>query len=163
VSDDIAARLGEFIREAVELRLLAELPPPSASVTDIQGALRDVRQRQDRVEELLRRAMRAKVHAQRAAAAAQATADEAWDQTITRQRVAPVVRGDEYMTAKERHAHANLEVLEPRRAARAADELAHLCEATVDQLRTCYWGLSGLREDIRELLRTTAFESHLER
>jgi hypothetical protein len=160
---DIPSLLDGYLREAIELRMLAELPALSSSMVDIQGALLDARQRQDRVEELMRNAMRIKARAQRSATAATLTADEAWDQAAVSNRTAPVQRGEEYMSGKERHAHANLAVLDLRRAARAAQELAHICEEAVDVLRTVYWGVSGVRDDIRELLRTTAFESHLER
>lgn len=160
---DLAVVLDGYLREALDLRMGAEPPSPAADVTELRAGLLDTRRRQDRVEELLRTAVRIRARAQRAQHAATAEADDAFDTAIHRQRGATVTPGGEFTSARERTAEANLATLDARHRARRASELAHVCDEAVEVLRSAFWGLSGVREDIRDLLRATAFESHLER
>lgn len=161
--DPVPAALDGYIREAIRLRMLAEVPPVTPDPAELQRHLLDARGRQDRVEELLRVALRVRARAQRASHAASAEAKEAFDAAIHRQRSTPVQTGGEFISAREREAEANLATIDLHRAARRAAELTHVCDEAVEVIRSTYWGLSGVREDIRELLRSTAFESHLER
>lgn len=96
------------------------------------------------------------------------TAEDAWDrasQLVREQaRNIPVTRrSDEFLTGKERAADTNLAVLDQRIAARQAADLAHTCDEAVDVLRLSHRGLDGVRQDLLTILRTLAFESHLER
>lgn len=163
MSATITAALEGYIREAIGLRMLAEVPPVAPDPAELQRHLLDARGRQDRVEELLRNALRIRARAQRANHAATAQADDAFDEAIHRQRCAPVQSGGEFTSARERAAEANLATMDLRRTARTTAELTHVCEEAVEVIRSAYWGLSGVREDLRVLLRSTAFESHLER
>jgi len=163
MSNGVTEVLQGYIRDALELRLCTDLPTVASAPVDIQTYLLDVRRRQDRVEELLRLSLRIKSRARRAADAANAAVEDAWDQAAVAARQSPVQRGNEFFSARERAAVANLEVLDLRREARRAAELAHICDEAAEVIRSAYWGLSGVREDVRELLRTHLLESHLER
>lgn len=163
MSDEIISALAEFVRESLELRVLAEMPVTDSAPAEVLGSLRDVRRRLDRTEEILARAVRLKARAHRAATLANASADDAWDQAIRRTRAAPIQAGGEYSSARERHAEANLAILDLRHAARRATDLAHHCDEAVDVIRLAHRGLEGARQDTLAVLRAYAFESHLER
>ncbi len=152
-----------YLAEARTLREVGPLPGVAASPVDVVGFLVDVRARQDRVEELLVQAIRLRAAAQRAAAQLSAQADDAWDTAVRRVRSAPVQSGGEYSSARERHAEANLAILDQRHAARTATDIAHRCDEIADLIRLTHRGLDTTRADAHALLRTLAFESHLER
>jgi len=163
MSADFTTLLTGHVRETLDLRLGAELPHPQATPSEVLAGLQDIRRRIDRVEELLSQVMRARARAQRAATLAQAEADDAWDEAIRRVRSAPLQAGGEYSSARERHAEANLAILDRRHAARRAAELAHQCDEATDVIRLAHRGLDGVRQDCLAILRALAFESHLER
>lgn len=163
MSDDLRTAIEGYVREALDLRFAGELPKPGLDGALLTGLLLDVRQRLDRVEELLARALRIRGHARRQADHVSAVAEDALDGAIVRARTAPAIRGDEYSSAKERLAHANLQVLDERRAARAAAELAHHCDEAVDLLRLTQRGLESTRHDHLALLRALQFESTMDR
>ncbi len=160
---DLPTVLGSYVTEALQLRLGVDTSRSGVAPALTLEHLQDVRRRLDRVEELLTRGIRVRARAQRAAAAAQAAVDDAWDAAIRKVRAAPVQAGGEYSSARERHAEANLAVLDLRHAARRAHETAHHCEEAVEVIRVAHRGLDGVRGDALAVLRTLAFESHLER
>ncbi len=160
---DIPTTLGGYVREALALRLAPDLPGVAATSVEVLAGLQHVRRCLDRVEELLGMTLRVRARAQRAAVVAQATADDAWDNAIGRVRSAPVKAGGEFTSARERHAEANLVILDLRHAARHAVELAHHCDEAVEIIRLAHRGLDGVRQDHLAILRALAFESHLER
>jgi len=160
--DDIGVFLDHAGTEAIKLRAGAVLGgsnEPAYLAVD----LREVRGRQDRIEELLRNAVRLRARVQRAAQLTQHRLDDATDQALHTNRTASVTPLGEYSSARERTAEANLATIDLRVAARDAHQLAHRCDETVDVLRLTHRGLDGVRQDIHALLRASAFESHLER
>lgn len=163
MSDELRNALTTMVAEALDLRFGGKIPAAGASLAEIEDALLDIRRRLDRIEELLGRAIRAKARAARAAALATHTADDAWDKAIHGQRTAPVMRGGEYSSAKERHAEANLATMTERIAARNAADLVAVCDEAAEVLRLAWRGMDGARQDLLALMRSTAFESHLER
>jgi len=161
---DLADRLNTHLTEAILLR--GELPPmpgTQAAPHEVHEHLLDVRRRLDRVEHLLALGLRVRAMAHRGVARSTADAEEAWDDAILRVRSAPVRRGDEYSSARERAAEANLATIEARRAVRAAQDAASHCDEAVDVLRTLHRGLDSVRQDTLAVLRLMQFESHLER
>ncbi len=160
---DLPAVLAGYVGEVLALRLGVDTSQVGVAPALTMDHLLDVRRRLDRVEELLTQAIRVRAHAQRAATTAQVTAEDAWDTAIGQVRAAPVQPGGEYSSARERHATANLAVLDLRHAARRAAEQAHRCEEAVEVIRLAHRGLDGVRADALAVLRTLAFESHLER
>ncbi len=152
-----------YLREARALRAVDPLPDAQAPPHEVHGYLLDVRRRLDRLEQILALATRARALAKRTATEALTTADEAWDEACMKIRTNPVRRGDEYSSARERAAEANLACLSTSRAARrAAESLAHADEL-LDVLRLLHKGLDGVRQDTLTTLRLVQFESHLER
>lgn len=161
---DIAAILHGYVTEARTLRAgLDPLPGSESAPADIVEYLRNVRARIDRVEHLLTTTVVLRGRAVRVATARTQDADDDWDEAIVRVRSAPVRRNDEYSSARERNAEANLATLEARRVAREAAEFQHLCEEAVEALRLIHRGLDGVRHDTLTVLRLAQFESHLER
>lgn len=161
---DHAAVLNGYVTEARTLRAgLDPLPGSEAAPADVVEYLRNVRARMDRVEHLLTTVVILRGRAARVATARTHEADDDWDEAILRVRSAPVRRNDEYSSARERNAEANLATVEARRVARDAVEFQHLCEETVEALRLVHRGLDGVRHDTLTVLRLAQFENHLER
>ncbi len=156
--------LDSFYDQARTLRAEAPTPPIDGGPSDVLPSLLDVRQRLDRVEELLRHAMTIRAHYEAAQASATNTASDAFDTAITpRQAGTTSYAGAEYTSAKERQAAANLATLgEARRARQAADDYrnAHLI---VEQLRLMHRGLEGVRQDHLTVIRALQFETVLDR
>ncbi len=152
-----------FLAEANQLRAVDPLPDTQAPPHEVHAYLLDVRRRLDRLEEILALATRARAVAKRKATLATAKADEDWDSAVLTIRNRPVRRGDEYSSARERAAEANLECLLARRAARRATESLSHADELVDVLRLLHKGLDGVRQDTLTTLRLVQFESHLER
>ncbi len=161
---EVVTALDGYVGTALELRMTSALPIHDATPGELTDSLAEIRCRLDRVEELLSRVIRIRARLQRCLHAAQATLDDAWDEAVTVQRSAPVRRGgDEYTTARERHAEANLATLDLRTATRHAAELAHHADEAVEVIRLAHRGLGDLRHEVLVLLRAVQFESHLER
>src|SRR6188768_2354030 len=94
--------LSVYLDEALVLRAGAGFPPIDGGPSDILPSLIDVRQRLDRVEELLRSALVVRANVAADHDLAKAEADDAFDTEITAARSG---RGDgEFTTARERHA-----------------------------------------------------------
>jgi hypothetical protein len=156
--------LDDMMAEARTLRSgLEAMPGTAAAPHEMHDYLLDVRRRLDRIEQLVAIITRIRGNARRFCATAAAHAEEAWDEAITRIRSAPVRRGDEFSSARERAAEANLATITERRAAQDAADAAAWCDETYDHLRLLYRGLDGVRHDTLQLLRLLQFESHLER
>lgn len=132
-----------------------------AAGDELLECLLDVRTRLDRLEELLGNALRLRGEVHRRHTAVRVQVDDAWDEAAVRQRASTV--RDEYSSAKERTAATNLEVLDLRRAERAADADARACDEAVEQIRLRYRGLSELRQDIHTIVKARQFESTLDR
>lgn len=153
----------KYIEEAQQLRAVDTMPGTQAPPHQIHDYLLDVRRRLDRVEHILALATRARAVAKRTASQAAAAAEEAWDDAILKIRNNPVRRGDEYSSARERAAEANLACLSERRTAKAAADSLTYADELVDIVRLIHRGLDGVRQDTLALLRLVQFESHLER
>ncbi len=164
MSAEIPAVLDEYLSEAQDLRTsLPPMPDTQAAPAEVHDYLLDVRRRLDRMEHLLATAVRVRGRVRRAAANATHQADDDWDEAILKVRAAPVRRHDEYSSAKERSAEANLATMTARRAARAAADLASTCDEAAEVLRLLHNGLDNVRRDTLTVLRLVQFESHLER
>lgn len=153
--------LDEYNNESVGLRMGAKLPGAHATTETLLDCLLDVRQRLDRVEELLGNALRLRTESHRQHTACRIVADDAWDQVAVQQRQSSV--RDEYSSAKERTAATNLEVLDLRRAERKAEQLTRICDAAVEFLRLRYRGLADVRQDVLQIIKARQFESSLDR
>lgn len=166
-ADDIRTTVEAYIAEALELRVAVEVPAPGSDPKRVLESLLSTRQRLDRVEELLHRALRIRHRVQRSLTIVRAQHDDARDTALTnakQQRGGPVTRdNDQYTSAQERNAEANLATLELRRTLRQAEEVASYCDEAVDLLRLAHRGLEGVRVDHMTIVRSTQFESTLDR
>lgn len=161
-SQQIEKLLQDYLMEALELRFTYATLTPGASPEDVMGGLIATRQRVDRLEEILVRTLRVRARVRRSATAATVTADEQWNRAVRRIATSSARQGPEFQGPRERYAEADLETLEHRRAARAAEALAGSCDETYDAIRTMYRGLDGLRQDHVTILRSQQFATHLE-
>ncbi len=159
--ESVQLALAGYIDEATDLRFASEFPAAQASPQQFMEFLVDVRQRLDRLEELLLATARIRAAAQRKKAVANALASEAWDRAS--QKLRSGRRQDDYLGAKERYADCNLESFTEQRAARAADALFALADEAYDYLKTAHRGLDGVRHDVISIVRSFSFESNLER
>ena len=156
--------LDGFIREALELRFGGDALRRGAAPAEIVESLRQTRQRLDRVEQLLSKAIRIKANGRQHCAAVTATAELAWDRAAMARRNAPVTRGgEEFSSARERHAEANLATLTEQAAVRVAEERVRQCEEAESMIRLAHRGLEGVRQDHLAMLRMVQFESTLDR
>ncbi len=161
---DLVSTLNAFVAEAREMRAgLPPMPGAQAAPYEVHEYLLDVRRRIDRVEFLLTQALRIRSATRQAATQTAREAEDAWDDAILRVRSSPVRRGDEYTSAKERAAAANLATVDARRDARGRADDHAFVEEHVEILRLAHRGLDGVRHDTLTVLRLVQFESHLER
>ncbi len=163
-ADEIRRSLDDMMAEARLLRSgLPDMPGVQAAPHEVHEYLLDVRRRLDRIEQLVAVAVRIRATARRFAQRKNDSAESAWDEAIVRIRNAPVRRGDEFSSARERAAEANLATIALRRTARdGAEALSHAEEAH-EHLKLLHRGLDGVRHDTLTVLRSVQFESHLER
>lgn len=164
--DEVAARLYALLNEAVELRFgtandpEGELHIPAYEVGNPEQfihVLVRARQRADRVEFLLNQAKKIR----NALAMRKREADDAeqdrLDQALSQGKKV------EFKTRDETMAEARLQSFDERRAARLAARRAEVAHQVVEAINDIHWGLSGLRTDLREVLRSFQFESNMER
>lgn len=147
--------------EALELRMGAGLPPADATTGQLLAALLGVRQRLDRMEALLADVLQLRAVAARQHTAVRIIVDDAWDQAAVGARNAGV--RDEYSSAKERAAAANLQVLDERRLERVADRQLRRCDEAVEFIRLRLRGLQEVRQDILAVIKIRQFETAMER
>lgn len=161
----------DWIEEAVDLRYgrikgIPDLAPYSDLLAPFQVTeqLTFIRQRLDRLEELLVNSVRARASLKRAY---QQTKDElqlAWDTHVTStSAVRRPVLTQEYVTGKEKFAEANLATLELQRTERKAREVLSFAEEAVDVIKQLHYGLDGIRHDLLSQVKAMQVESHLER
>lgn len=165
--DPVVEKLYGLLEEAVELRHGTANDPEGKLVlpqyhegpTPFVNVLLRARQRADRVEELLSSAK----HVRQALLRVQREASDAAQDKLDEALVAGQATKAEYSTGMERRAEASLKSFAEKRAEREASRRVDAANHVVDALKDIHWGLSGLREDIRTILRTYQFESNLER
>jgi len=161
--DDVDLRqiLDKSVDECVRLRMAAQLPGVDASSKELLDCLLDVRARMDRVEELLATGLQLRGLAARKHTVLRIQVDDAWDEVAVRQRQHAV--RDEYSSARERAAVANLEVLDLRRLERGAELHTRLCDEAVESIKLRLRGLGDVRQDVMAIIRTRQWESTLDR
>ncbi len=160
---DFKAVCDGIAEQALDLRFGVKIPVHPAAPSVVFDALLDVRSRLDHVDELLAKALRMHAAVQDALSLATAQHADAWDTEIDRLRNSPVRRGDEYATARERHAAANLATMELQHKVRATERVARQCQSAVDLVRLVNRGLEGVRQDLRLWLDGLKYEAHLDR
>ncbi len=132
-------------------------------VSHLIQVLADIRRRMDRLDQLLANVSVVRGQVRRQSVAAKNEADDAWDEAAIRRRQQPVQRGDEFYSAREREAEANLATVGERRTARLAADTVSQIEEHYDTVRLFHRGLDRDRQDVHAMIRALSFESHLER
>lgn len=167
MSDDVVTKqLYSWLDEAVslrfgedtngeKLRVPAWEEGPQAFVSQLIAA----RQRADRVEELLSKAKRVQ---SRLSAAQKEAAYEAQVKRDTALAEGARNRA-EFSIGDERRAEANLLSFEEKRKERKAQAMVDVADAVTDGIKDAHWGLSGWRNDMRDIVRSFQLESNLER
>lgn len=160
-NDDLYADLDGAVAEALELRMGARLPASDASTGQLLDALLDVRRCLDRVEALLVSTLTLRNWVARQHTAVRNEVDDAWDKAAVDGRNAGI--RDEYSSARERAAAANLAVADLRRVERIADRKLKRCEEATEFIRLRLRGLQEVRQDLLAIMKIRQFESALER
>lgn len=166
--EGVEATVIGWVREALELRHGAANDPKGklTVVTTEEGipALQDmlirVRQRSDRVDELLSKVTQAKGRAKRAQDEARFLAEVALDTALDTNAAH---RTREFVTREERNADAKLRSLEQRRHAHRSERLVSITSESYDVINQIHWQLDAIRKDLRATLHSLQFESSLER
>lgn len=163
--------LKSWIEEAVNLRYgrsedMPELSPYTDLLAPFQVVeqLTFIRQRLDRIEELLVLSVRAKASLRRAHQQAKDEHQQAWDRHVTdSSAVRRPVLTQEYVTGKEKFAEANLATFELQRKERKAGEILSFAEEAAEVIRQLHRGLDSTRQDLLTQVKAMQMESHLER
>lgn len=160
----LEVQLEAWTREAVELRH-GEAGDPAGKLSvgtdetpaEALALLRRIRQRADRVDELLQATKRARGRARRALAEAAFTAENEIASGIQKQTRM------EFQSHKEREVAAKLDAFETRRTEHQAIRLLDVANDAVDVINQMHWSLDALRKDVRSSMHAMQFESSLER
>jgi len=154
------------VKEAVDLRHgVAGDPEGNLSTASDEtpaealAFLRRVRPRADRVDELLAAAKRARGRLRLVRDEAKFQADSAVEEKWADKASKRV----EFSSSFERGVEARTETFEQRRDAHQAARLVSVADDAVDVISQCYWGLDGIRKDLRSTLHALQFEYSLER
>lgn len=161
VETETDQRVAKLVDEATVLRGSIVLVDPQAPMASIMDALMDVRQRLDRVENLLTESLRIRLVGRIILDHTRAEADDAWDVATVKARNAAA--RDEFSSAKERAARSNLEVLELRRSERRQVDSVARYDSAVETIKIKMRGLADIRQDILTIIKGKQFESTLDR
>lgn len=152
-----------WVTEALELRH-GDAGDPEGPITAQEEYdvtyLRRVRQRSDRVDELLAKITRARGRLRRAEAQAKFEAEQAYDRA---QVTNASQRTREFVTARERNAEASLDSLEERLVAHTLARHVSVAEECYEVIKGIHWSLNAIRNDVRASIHNLQFESNLER
>jgi hypothetical protein len=158
---DLKTRLEVWTTEVVELRFQeGDNPDPTDSPQETLLKLQRVRQRVDRVEEILLSVTRVKGAAHRQAAISKALYDDRWDQAANEAARSPVRQ--EYQGPRERYAQFNLTALVEKHKSRQDENTCMTVDTAYDVVKLASSGLNGLRQDLLTVLRALQFQSTLE-
>lgn len=146
----------KWVAEALELRFGVAGDPrgalpahPGNHPDEIVDTLIRLRQRADRVDEIVSQVRRLKGRLSRNLSDTQLEAEIKRDEAYQKNRATRVA---EYTTAEERRADAALDSIQEKRAAHSAKRLADLAAEAYDVVKDTAWGLSAYRQDLRAIL-----------
>lgn len=161
--DEIRDALTSFVDEGFKLRFDYEHPHNDSGPRELVTSLKEVRQRLDRLEEILVRSMRIKAKAQRNVTAVQAELSEKWDSHLVSIRAkSKSTWGDDFVSPKEKYADANLATLEVKRKELKSKEVLSYAEEAVEVLKSLHRGLGDIRQELLTRIRTVQWETSLE-
>jgi hypothetical protein len=139
-------------------------PPHGAGGEVLADALAGqdgIRTRLDLAEQVLQESARFRDDIVRLARALTQAADDEFDKKMT--GAGRTGRGPEFEGVKDREASARLDTLEDRRKARTAERVADIARTEHERLRTSFYGLRDIRQELLDRLRELQWESGMER
>lgn len=151
--DDVVARMAP-LRDV-------RRPPAEAPAHEVYCVLVDVRARLDLAETLLTEASRFRIGSRSKAAQRKGEADDAYTDVMAKLAQQAVRR--QYEGVEDRRAQANLQTLGVRRRARTAQRVADIADDCYERVRTLYFSLRDLRQELLESLRYLEWETSMER
>lgn len=154
---DLPPKLSAMLEEAAGLRQMVRGGDIKESPTDLHNRLLDCRAALDRVEEILTDLSRLKAKTAQAVSERQDLYDDRYAQVAT----APSGHA-EYSTGKEREAKYSLSLMDEQLNLRKAVRMDSELGAAVDYVKTLYWGLNGVRNDLDSRIRLIVLEGQLE-
>lgn len=165
---DLEQSMVDWVEEAMELRHGAAGDPkgkislidPSLGIDAMLDLLSRVRQRADRVDELMSKATRARSRFRRVREEANFAAELAYDEATVHNKARRSF--DDFATRDERKADASLLSLGEKRAAHEAKRLVSVSEEVYEVITQIHWQLDAMRKDLRASLHALQFESKLE-
>lgn len=139
------------------------VPPYAAHPDEVHRGLVDVRAALDLAETLIQESARFRDEVGRRARALAQAADDAYDAELVKmgaQGSRPAYEG-----AQERYGAARMNhlVFEARRRARTAERVSDIARGEHERLRTSFYGLLNIREELLARLRELQWESSMER
>ena len=167
MSDDrVLDQLYAWLEEAIKLRHgpdaagnILYVPDYAEGPAAFVEQLIQARMRADRVEELLSQTKRVRRKLQGIRQDAADTAADKLDQSLAE----GAASAREYSLGVERKAEANLKSFAEKRAERQAQRRVDAADEVVEAINDAHWGLSGWRNDMRDIVRSFQLESNLER
>ena len=157
------ARYDELAGSMLRLRRF-DVPWHGAGSHELGEALageHGVRSRLDLAETILQASAMFRDEAARIARQLSQAADDAFDDRLV--HAGRSGRGPEFEGVKDREAAARLDTLEARRRARTAERVADIARTRHEQLRTSFYGLRDIRQELLDRLRELQWETALER
>lgn len=160
--DPTAAVLGQCQAWLSEARELRAVPNPSVAATldPLHQALVTARGNQDRLEEILLRAIALKAATAVRAKELEEAAEDAWEDQANKDR--RTMRRD-FEGAKERYAYWSIAIREQRGRARLARKAADIADSTETSISKLYYGLDKARLDLHKRMSAVlSWQSNLE-
>ncbi len=165
---EVEQRVQDWVKEALDLRFKDAGDPEGplnaleydTMPTVMNALLLRVRQRSDRVDQLLMNVTRARARAKRVKATAIFNAEIAYD---TAMQANANKRTREFVTAAERNADAALDSLTQKRVAHHAQRAVDVTEEAYEVIKGVHWQLDAIRKDLRAAIHQLQFEAGLER
>lgn len=143
-------QLSEYIEKTLELRYSIQVPSYDTDFVEVHRIMLKSQELLSAIEQYLSKAIRAKAAADRKIFVARMAYQEGWDRAIIKVNSRPTL--NEYASAKEKAAEANLATLEHARVLRKAEELQSFAAEAADVIRLHYYGLDKVRQDLRKRL-----------
>lgn len=157
---EFEAKLRYWLTEAARLRNFKR-PPSGSAPHVVHESLIQLRAVLDEFEPVLMNVTILKMGAVVQQKELEEAAQDAWDKLADAERTRPVKR--DFEGAEERYARWRLASIEQLRDARQARRRAEFAAQVEFSVRTMYWGLMNIREELLGSLRELQWESTMER
>jgi hypothetical protein len=157
----LAAECQGWLSQALSLRAAVKVPPASAPQATLYEAMVTAGAHLDTMETLLSQAIGFKGAAEIGAKAAEAAAEDAWEDQAGKEKQRGSY-GREYQGAKERYAYWSLATRQERSAAREARRLADVAGDVERRVRLHYYGLLAAHDALSRRLAAVGKLMYLE-